>query len=94
VVPDARKYVYRLLGCQCAMRAGIKPASPSATAIRHQQGRVLNYDGVTARAPGPRPGITSDNRFIHHNPSSCRCGRREERHHDLVYGLRAAARRF
>ena len=60
VVPDPRKYVYRLIGTnECTMRG----SGTSKDSV------FLNYDGVT-RTRAPRldrdPSITSDDRFIQH----------------------------
>jgi len=72
VVPDARRYVYRLIGTnEVAMRG----RDPTGLAVGEgyfgtsAQSVFLNYDGVT-RSRAPRidrdPSITSDDRFIQH----------------------------
>ncbi|HET6619177.1 MAG TPA: PAS domain-containing protein [Dongiaceae bacterium] len=72
VVPDARRYVYRLIGTnEVAMRG----RDPTGLAVGEgyfgtsAQSVFLNYDGV-ARSRAPRvdrdPSITSDDRFIQH----------------------------
>ena len=72
VVPDARKYVYRLIGTN---EAAMRGRDPTGLAVGEgyfgtsAQSVFLNYDGVT-RSRAPRldrdPSITSDDRFIQH----------------------------
>jgi hypothetical protein len=72
VVPDARKYVYRLIGTNEVTARGRDPTGlPVAEAYfgTSAQSVFLNYDGVTAsRAPlvDREPSITKDHRFIQH----------------------------
>lgn len=72
VVPDARRYVYRLIGTNEATMRG---RDPTGMAVGEgyfgtsAQSVFLNYDGVTkSRAPrlDRDPSITSDDRFIQH----------------------------
>ena len=72
VVPDARKYVYRLIGTN---EAAMRGRDPTGLAVGEgyfgtsAQSVFLNYDGVTeSRAPriDRDPSITSDDRFIKH----------------------------
>jgi hypothetical protein len=72
VVPDARKYVYRLIGTN---EAAMRGRDPTGMAVgdgyfgTSAQSVFLNYDGVTeSRAPrlDRDPSITSDDRFIQH----------------------------
>ena len=72
VVPDARKYVYRLIGTN---EAAMRGRDPTGLAVGEgyfgtsKESVFLNYDGVTAsRAPlvDRDPSITSDDRFIQH----------------------------
>ena len=72
VVPDARKYVYRLIGTnEAAMRGRDPTGKPVGEAYfgTSKQSVFLNYDAVTeTRAPrlDRDPSITADNRFIQH----------------------------
>jgi hypothetical protein len=72
VVPDERKYVYRLIGTnEAAMRGRDPTGQPVGEAYfgTSKQSVFLNYDAVTeTRAPrlDRDPSITSDNRFIQH----------------------------
>jgi hypothetical protein len=72
VVPDERKYVYRLIGTnEVAMRGRDPTGLPVGEGYfgTSAQSVFLNYDGVTqTRAPrlDRDPSITRDNRFIQH----------------------------
>ncbi|WP_119304805.1 PAS domain-containing protein [Dongia deserti] len=72
VVPDERKYLYRLIGTNEAAMRGRDPtglAVGDAYFGTSKQSVFLNYDAVTeTRAPrlDRDPSITSDNRFIQH----------------------------
>ncbi len=72
VVPDARKYVYRLIGTnEAAMRGRDPTGLPVGEGYfgTSKESVFLNYDAVT-RTRAPRldrdPSVTSDNRFIQH----------------------------
>ena len=72
VVPDERRYVYRLIGTnEVAMRGRDPTGMPVGEGYfgTSAQSVFLNYDGV-ARSRAPRldrdPSITSDDRFIQH----------------------------
>ena len=72
VVPDARRYVYRLIGTnEVAMRGRDPTGLPVGEGYfgTSAQSVFLNYDGVV-RSREPRvdrdPSITSDDRFIQH----------------------------
>jgi hypothetical protein len=72
VVPDARRYVYRLIGTnEAAMRGRDPTGLPVGEGFfgTSKDSVFLNYDGVT-RTRAPRldrdPSITSDHRFIQH----------------------------
>jgi hypothetical protein len=72
VVPDARRYVYRLIGTNEAAMRGREPTGlPVGEGFfgTSKESVFLNYDGVT-RTRAPRldrdPSITSDHRFIQH----------------------------
>ena len=72
VVPDERRYVYRLIGTnEVAMRGRDPTGMPVGEGYfgTSAQSVFLNYDGVT-RSRAPRidrdPSITSDDRFIQH----------------------------
>jgi hypothetical protein len=72
VVPDARRYVYRLIGTnEAAMRGRDPTGLPVGEGFfgTSKESVFLNYDGVT-RTRAPRldrdPSITSDHRFIQH----------------------------
>jgi hypothetical protein len=72
VVPDARKYLYRLIGTnEAAMRGRDPTGLPVGEGYfgTSAQSVFLNYDGV-AESRAPRidrdPSITSDDRFIQH----------------------------
>jgi hypothetical protein len=72
VVPDERKYVYRLIGTN---EAAMRGRDPTGLAVGEgyfgtsKDSVFLNYDGVT-RSRAPRldrdPSHTTDNRFIQH----------------------------
>jgi hypothetical protein len=72
VVPDARKYVYRLIGTN---EAAMRGRDPTGLAVGEgyfgtsKESVFLNYDGVT-RTRAPRldrdPSMTADHRFIQH----------------------------
>ena len=72
VVPDERKYVYRLIGTnEAAMRGRDPTGLPVGEGYfgTSKDSVFLNYDGVTqSRAPrlDRDPSHTSDNRFIQH----------------------------
>jgi hypothetical protein len=72
VVPDARRYVYRLIGTnEAAMRGRDPTGLPVGEGYfgTSKESVFLNYDAVT-RTRAPRldrdPSITSDHRFIQH----------------------------
>ena len=72
VVPDERKYVYRLIGTnEAAMRGRDPTGLPVGQGYfgTSKESVFLNYDGV-AQSRAPRldrdPSLTSDNRFIQH----------------------------